>query len=92
MMGKQKAQALAREERLTWGELRTMLNGAMVDGKVSAVNAAFTLAQVRDIHLAAMEGRAHDEVPKAWRTDPYTRRDKPSRDFLGVTNILRDFG
>ena len=91
MMGKRAAQAVAREERLTWDNLKAMLDKAEGCTGQSTVNAAIALDVVRLIHLRAIADRDLAEAPKMWSRDIYSRV-KPSRDFLSVTNILRDFG
>lgn len=94
MMGKTRAASVAREERLTWADLKAMIDAYPKAGRVSSVNAIFTLDRIAEIHLAVIAERNPTEVPKMWRTDPYSRsgKQKPTREFLNVTNILRDFG
>ena len=94
MIGKQKAHAIAREERLTFGDLKVMIAAAATKNGMSSVNRQFTLARVCEIYAAALDGRPDVEVPKAWRPDPYSSSGavKPSKNFMIVTNILRDCG
>lgn len=90
MTSKHKAAAVAREERLTWGELKSMIEKSPMEG-VSIVNPAIPLKIIAVIHMAVIDSHDLNEVPKAWRNDPYSGKPRPSRDFLIVTNILRDF-
>lgn len=89
-MNKRAAKAKAQEGKLTIGELRKMIASRRGFGGMSAVNGAIPLERVLEIYDAALAGRPEEEVPKAWRTDPYTGREKPSADVLIITNILRD--
>lgn len=88
-MGRTKAMAMAREERMTWGELKAYLAKADPFDK-PVLNAAVGRARTLEILLAAANEREDTEIPKAWTRDPYTGRDKPSRDFPLVCNILRE--
>jgi hypothetical protein len=58
---------------------------------MSSVNPSIPLAKTCEIFSACAQ-RPAEEVPKAWRVDVYSGRRKPSKDFLIVTNILRDCG
>ena len=91
-MNKRAARAKALEGTISIGELRGMIMGARGQARMSNVNPAFPLEKVLDIYEAAIGGRTDAEVPKAWRTDPYSRsgRMKPTGDVLLITNILRD--
>lgn len=93
VMGRRAAQEKARAETVSIGELRAMIEAARTRGGMGRVNPTLPMHQVCDIYERALDGRPDDEVPKAWRSDYYSRRDnavKPSRDFLIVCNILRD--
>lgn len=95
-MNKHKAQTVAREERLTWSELLALVNNCQrPDNEVSVLNPQITVAYSRDLFRKICLERDQNEKPKAWRLDVYSRHPgavKPSRDFLIVTNILREFG
>lgn len=93
-MGKQKAQALAREERLTWADLLALVNAGPPDDEPSSVNRALSIGYCRDLYRKVIAEREASHVPQAWRVDVYIHQAgavKPSKDFLIVTNILRDF-
>jgi hypothetical protein len=92
-MNRKAAQDRAREEKLSVGDLRQMIMSARFRGGMSKVNPAFSTDEVCDIYEAALAGRDDAEILKAWRPDIHSRHagaQKPSRDFLQVTNILRD--
>lgn len=93
-MGKQAAKKLAESETLSIGDLRRMIAKAKGSAALSSVNPQFTLDQTCDIYEAALQGRDDAEIPKAWRSDPYsaTGAFKPTRDVLIITNICRDCG
>lgn len=93
-MGRIAAQKLARTETLTFGKLREIIEKASHRGGGSNVNRAFPLSRACAIYAAAIADRPDDEIPKAWRMDPYSPSGKmvPTRDFLTVCNILRDCG
>ncbi len=93
-MGKQAAKKLAESETLSVGDLRAMIARARARGGMGTVNPTLTMDRVCGIYDAALEGRDDTEVPKAWRSDPYssTGRLKPTRDALIVANICRDCG
>ncbi len=55
---------------------------------IPALNDA--LDRACEIYEAAIADRNDEEIPRAWRSDPYTGHAKASRDSLIVTNILRD--
>ena len=66
MMGKQAAQKLAREERLTWGELRALVLKIPEDTvKASVVNGSIRLSQVRRIYLEATADHRSDGRPRS---------------------------
>ncbi len=92
MIGKRAAQALARDNRITIGQLRAAIYQARGTLASSAVNPAILRDTACDIYAAALQGRSDADIPQAWRPDPYSPSGalKPSRDFLLVTNILRD--
>ena len=91
-MNKQRARKMALDGTISISELRDFIESARGLGGMSRVNPAFPLEDILDIYAAAIKDRADDEVPKAWRTDPYSRtaRMKPTADVLLITNILRD--
>jgi hypothetical protein len=92
-MDRQAAQQKAREEAVSIGDLRELIAGASIKGGMSKVNPGLTLRMVCGIYEEALAGRDAAEVPKAWKRDIHSRNidaQKPSRDFLIVTNILRD--
>ncbi len=91
-MNKRKAREKALEGTLSIGDLRTMIADARGRGGMSHVNPAFELEDTLNIYDAAIKNRSDDEVPAAWRTDPYSRsgRMKPTGDVLLITNVLRD--
>lgn len=93
-MGRIAAQNLARAETLSFGQLRVIIENARNRGGGSRVNRAFPLSRACEIYSAAIADRPEDEIPKAWRSDPYSPSGKmvPTRDFLIVCNILRDCG
>lgn len=94
-MGKAAAVKLARAETLTFGQLRDKILGTRLR-KIGngTVNKGIPLARACDVYAAAIANRPDDEIPKAWRSDPYSPSGKmvPTRDFLIVVNILRDCG
>ena len=92
-MNKIAAKKAAQEEKFSVGQLRKMISERAGKGGASQVNPAIPIGRACEIYTAALEGRADDEMPRAWRRDPYSRRGdtvKPTRDVLLVTNILRD--
>lgn len=91
-ISKLRAKKMAESETITIGQLRQMICARRGSGGMSAVNPAIPLDRVLDIYLGALEGRPEDEIPKAWRPDPYGRSGKmrATSDQLKVTNILRD--
>lgn len=91
-MNKAAARKLAESETVSIGKLRQMIEEKRGSIGMSAVNKSFTIEQALDIYAAALGNRSDDEIPKAWRPDPYSRsgKMKPSGDSLIVTNILRD--
>ena len=92
MMGKRAAKLLAQSETLTIRDLRAMIERSRAAGGMSSVNPAIPLEKTCEIFSAALDGRQDEEIPKAWRRDVYTGRQKPSRDALIMVNILRDCG
>lgn len=93
-MGKQKAQALAREEKLTWEQLLAIVNAGPSDDEACSINPSLTVGYCRALYRTIIADRLSEEKPKAWRPDVYSRRPgavKPSKDFIIVTNILRIF-
>lgn len=95
MMGKRSAQALAREERLSWGDLLCLVDKGPPDERSSTVNSGLSIGYCRDLYRKIIAERSSEEKPRAWRPDIYSGRVgtvKPSKDFMIVTNILRDFG
>ena len=94
-MGKQAAQKLAREERLTWAEQKAMVDRPCDRGAICPINPQLTMGYCQDLYQEVTAKREQSEAPKAWRQDVYSRRPgavKPSGDFLTVSNILRIFG
>lgn len=94
-MNKKAAQELARSETLSIGDLRKMIDEGKSKGGMSSLNPSITMEMSHQIFSNVFEGRDDSEIPKAWQRDIYSRHadaQKPSRDFLIVTNILRDFG
>lgn len=92
-MNRSAAKLKAQTETLTIGDQRGMIAKASVKNGMSKVNPAFTIARVCEIYEAAISDRPDTEIPKAWKPDIYSRHpgaQKPSRDLLLVTNILRD--
>ena len=88
-MNKRAAKARALEGTLSIGDLRTMIRETSAVGH-STVNPAITLEKALEIYLAAIKERKDSEVPKVWKLDVYSGREKPTRDVLLITNILRD--
>ena len=83
---------MALEGVISIGELRDFIKSARGQGVMSNVNPAFPLEDTLDIYERAIAGREDNEVPKAWRNDPYSLsgRMKPTADVLLITNVLRD--
>ena len=91
-MNKRRARQMALEGIISIGELRDFIKSARGQGGMSNVNPAFPLEDTLDIYERAIASREDNEVPKAWRNDPYSRsnRMKPTTDVLLITNVLRD--
>lgn len=94
-MGKIKAQKLAREERLSWGDLLALVNAdTHSDAAPCPVNPELSYGYCRDLYRKIIAERTADEKPAAWKTDVYSKHAgavKPWMDFLIVVNILRIF-
>ena len=93
-MNKRAAKAKTLEGTITIGELRRMIDNVRGEDRQSRVNPAFHLRDTVDIFEKAIAGRKDDEVPRIQKSDPYSRtgRMMATRDFLLITNILREAG
>jgi hypothetical protein len=89
-MDKRKARKLAESEAFSIGDLRKLIEARSSATGPSRVNPSLTAKHATDIFAAALAGRDDAEIPKAWRTDPYSRTGamKHTRDALTITNIL----
>ena len=93
MMGKRAAQALAREERLCWGDLLTMILRTPPDTPgISVINSTMPRAKIRELFVEGVTMHELTEVPKMWHGYNQRGAKKPTAYFLFVTNILREFG
>ena len=94
-MGKRAAQELAREQRITWGELHQLVVAPRDRSAVCPINPQLTMGYCQDLYAAVAGSHESSHVPDPWRQDVYSSRAgavKPSADFLTVSNILRIFG
>ena len=94
-MGKQAAKALIDSGRITWDDLRGMLERTDEDElrKTSRVNRQISKHVSHSVCVGAVAGRTGKV--EAWRPYPYARRGGGMKRTTGgmiAVNVLRDFG
>lgn len=89
-MNKREARRQATENQRSIADLRKLIADRRGAGGMSKVNRMFTLEQALDIFERGIAERDAAEVPEGLRYDVYKNCDRPSRDALIITNILRE--